>query len=444
MMRNLLGAVVSIMILVAFIPVLAFAGQNGYGEKGEQNVLSMEESSYSQNVKSETPIDISSMTLALDQTQWVYSGVAVCPDATIDGLINGQDYELSYFDNDRIGTATIIATGIGDYCGETSVSFKIVETTIDTVDCSPGSTIYVGGSFQIYPSITHPSGETTYLSSNNSIAVVSSTGKVTGKKAGTCTITVQNNKKTFDIPVTVNNPRLNKSSVSLRVGYAVTISIIGKTGTASFKSSNTKVATVSSAGVIKAKSKGKCTITVVSSGVTMKCTVTVTKPVLNKKSITVFNSNTFKLNVLGGKGKIKWKSSNKKVATISSKGIVKGKKAGKCTITAKRGKYKMKCKVVVPSHYKGFSIPDFGAKFGKKGKYYCEDGIHAKIYKAKKSYINKYSKVLKKKGFSLFNKSKGTYSYINDSYDFVAFAYEKGRITVVYANLLEQIDWDEE
>ena len=45
--------------------------------------------------------------------------------------------------------------------------------------------------------------------------------------------------------------------------------------------------------------------------------------------------------------KVVWKSSKKKVATVSKKGKVKAKKPGKTTITAKVGKKKYKCKVIV-------------------------------------------------------------------------------------------------
>lgn len=45
--------------------------------------------------------------------------------------------------------------------------------------------------------------------------------------------------------------------------------------------------------------------------------------------------------------KIKWSSSKKSVATVSKKGKITAKKAGKATITAKIGKTKLKCKVVV-------------------------------------------------------------------------------------------------
>ena len=59
-------------------------------------------------------------------------------------------------------------------------------------------------------------------------------------------------------------------------------------------------------------------------------------------------NGTFDLSTGNAKPKkIKWKSSNKKIATVSKKGLVKAKKAGKVTITAKQGKKKAKCTIVV-------------------------------------------------------------------------------------------------
>ena len=40
-------------------------------------------------------------------------------------LTEGTDYVISYINNDRIGTATMVATGIGDYCGEIKENFEI-------------------------------------------------------------------------------------------------------------------------------------------------------------------------------------------------------------------------------------------------------------------------------------------------------------------------------
>jgi expansin (peptidoglycan-binding protein) len=71
------------------------------------------------------------------------------------------------------------------------------------------------------------------------------------------------------------------------------------------------------------------------------------KAALNKKNVTLTVGKSVTLKMKGTKKKVKWSTSNKKVATVSAKGKVKAKKAGKATITAKLGKKKYKCKVVV-------------------------------------------------------------------------------------------------
>lgn len=76
-----------------------------------------------------------------------------------------------------------------------------------------------------------------------------------------------------------------------------------------------------------------------------------TKPKLSKTKITMTVGQSKKLKVKGISKKrakrIKWKSSKKKVVTVTKTGKLKARKAGKAVITAKIGKKKLKCKVVV-------------------------------------------------------------------------------------------------
>ena len=81
-----------------------------------------------------------------------------------------------------------------------------------------------------------------------------------------------------------------------------------------------------------------------------------TKPKLSKTKITMTVGQSKKLKVKGISKKrakrIKWKSSKKKVVTVTKTGKLKARKAGKATITAKVGKKKLKCKVVVRRKHK--------------------------------------------------------------------------------------------
>ena len=113
-----------------------------------------------------------------------------------------------------------------------------------------------------------------------------------------------------------------------------------------YKSSNNAVATVTNKGVITAKKKGTCKITVTSiynSKVKGSIKVTVskkkqnTKITLEKKKTTIAVGKTTTIKIKSYKGisrkGVKFASSNKKVATVSSKGKVTAKKAGTATIT---------------------------------------------------------------------------------------------------------------
>ncbi len=133
-----------------------------------------------------------------------------------------------------------------------------------------------------------------------------------------------------------------------------------------YKSSNKKIATVSSKGVVTGKKAGKVNITVTSKKnkkvkKVVKITVKNLKPSSVKVSavkatVVVGKTNTLKAAVkpAGVYCPVKWTSSNKAVATVSSNGKVTAKKAGTATITVKatqknsKGKYlSTTCKITV-------------------------------------------------------------------------------------------------
>ncbi len=113
----------------------------------------------------------------------------------------------------------------------------------------------------------------TYVTSNKKIATVSSKGVVSTKKTGTVTIQAvnKNGKEITEFKITVKKKPTKISKVTpakktLKKGKTCKLKVTLPKGTASnqlkFTSSNKKVATVSSAGVVKAKKKGKAVITV--------------------------------------------------------------------------------------------------------------------------------------------------------------------------------------
>ena len=108
-----------------------------------------------------------------------------------------------------------------------------------------------------------------------------------------------------------------------------------------YKSSNKKIAKVSSSGKITAVAPGKTTITVTSGSKKKKITVTVQGITNVKSSVTVKKNKTLTLKpkTYGISGKVTYTSSNTKVATVTSKGKIKGSSKGTAKITIKAGTF---------------------------------------------------------------------------------------------------------
>ncbi len=166
-------------------------------------------------------------------------------------------------------------SGAKEYADIYDFEFEDVYTTFVKLKKSSGS-VYVKGSIKINSEIKNGIGKTKYKSSDKSIASVSSSGVVTGKKAGKAKITVANNgvKKTFT--VTVKNPKLNKTKVNIKAGRIYALKIIGQVGKAAFASSNSSIVKVNaSSGKFKGLRNGKAVISVKTNGIKLKCKVRV-------------------------------------------------------------------------------------------------------------------------------------------------------------------------
>ena len=118
-------------------------------------------------------------------------------------------------------------------------------------------------------------------------------------------------------------------------------------GKTTYKSSNPKIAKVSSGGKITGIKRGTATITITNNGVSKKFKVTVKNPNLNKTKKTLKKGKTFTIKIAGKVGKAKFSSSNNNVAKVNSKGKVTAKKKGKASIIVKTNGIKLKCKITV-------------------------------------------------------------------------------------------------
>ena len=177
------------------------------------------------------------------------------------------------------------------------------------------------------------------------------------KKTASFKVTVQKAAvKTTKITTTTKSLTIAKGATYKKLASSIAVTPVTSKEKVTYSSSNKKVATVSSKGVIKAKKAGTAKITVKSGKkkvvVTVKVTgvkttklsgVPATKKIAKGKSFKIKAAATPK----NTDEKITFKSSNKKVATVTSKGVVKGLKKGTATITVQSGSKKMTCKVTV-------------------------------------------------------------------------------------------------
>ena len=205
----------------------------------------------------------------------------------------------------------------------------------------------------------------TWESSDSDVVIVDKNGNVEALKEGTATITVttKDGKFTAKVKITVEfaekdiavtGIRVSNEKVEIKVGKTakVTATVLPTNATNKdvvWKSSDTKIAKVSSTGVITGIKPGKATITVttVDGGYSETISVTVTDTVKAEKII-IEGKNT---GVVGNKIQltatvsptnaedrtVMWSSSNEDIATVDEKGIVTLKEAGTVSIIAKTG-----------------------------------------------------------------------------------------------------------
>ena len=152
---------------------------------------------------------------------------------------------------------------------------------------------------------------------------------------------------------------LNKTELALMVGGSETLTVNvspEKEITPEFVSSNSEVATVTSAGVVTAVAEGNAIITVTVDGQQLTCAVSVEAEevvyeyTLNFKSLSLEEGQTKKLMVLVDPEKEiepTFASSNNEIATVDASGVVTAVSAGEAIVTASVDGQQLTCSVTV-------------------------------------------------------------------------------------------------
>lgn len=286
----------------------------------------------------------------------------------------------------KAGTTVITATAKDDSGISASCTVQVTVPTVKVTGITLNKTtasVVKGKTVALTATVTPDTATDKtikWTTSNKNVATVSPDGVVTAVAAGTAIITAtaadgSGVKATCKITVTnpvikVTKVTLNKTTASVVKGKTLTLTATVTPTNATnknvtWKSSNTKIATVDGNGKVTAVAAGTATIICTakadkSKSATCKITVTnpavkVTKLSMNKTSVDLLKGKTVQLKVTvtpsnATNKAVTWTSSNKKIATVTSNGLVKAVGTGTVTITAKAkdgsGK-KVTCKINV-------------------------------------------------------------------------------------------------
>ena len=261
------------------------------------------------------------------------------------------------------------SSGSSGSSSSSSGSSSVSKAKVKSVKITGKTSVLTGKKITLKASVSPSNAANKSVSwsvSNKKYATISSKGVLTAKSAGagkTVTVTAKakdgsGKKATFKVKIKGAVTKITlKGSKTLSPGKKTTIKATVKTGKGGSKAlswsvSNKKYASISSKGVLTAKSAGAGkTVTVTAKAkdgsgkkATFKVKIKggVTKITLKgARTLKAGRRTTVKATVKASKGVSKaltWSVSNKKYATVSSKGVVKARKAGKgktVTVTAK-------------------------------------------------------------------------------------------------------------
>lgn len=198
--------------------------------------------------------------------------------ATATGDSNTVVYETN---NKKVATVTkdgkVTAVGPGNAVITASANGKKKKCTVEVRKTSlslnkSNVVLYTKGSspVQLKARIVGPSNSVNYSSSNTKFVKVDKKGKLIPVKPGDAFITAKANGVTVKCKVKVKAPSIKVAKTTLIIKRNKTASI-SATATPSkklsFKSSNKKIATVNSSGLVKGKKKGTTKITVSCHGI---------------------------------------------------------------------------------------------------------------------------------------------------------------------------------
>lgn len=200
----------------------------------------------------------------LDENSYIIGGAGV-----------GEDTVVYYPQEEKFDWLYEYVGEVGSRIAQYSYSLNY--STLTLYPSWYGKQLQLEDDFQRYVA----NSDIIWKSDNTKVATVTN-GKVIPVSAGTTTISATYENKTYTCIVTVKNPSLNKSKVTLKAnggytlgGYDYLSLLYAKTADVKWASTDKSVVAVSQTGRIEAKKKGTATITATVGGKKYSCKVTV-------------------------------------------------------------------------------------------------------------------------------------------------------------------------
>ncbi len=280
--------------------------------------------------------------------------VSVDSDGTLTAM--GAGSTLVYASIGGVRTSCVV---------EVTVPLEGIELSDLDLEYNPQTTYQLGA--KLIPEDTTDDVTITYTSSDTTIVGVDPVGGLHTTGAGTVEIVVAAGDFEETCTVTVTSPLkkliFSENEISIDLGESTQLSVTPSPKNTtdevniSFVSSNPKVVSVDSDGVITALSSGSAVITAVSGSISATCTVNVNVPLegisLSSDSLQMEKGRSAELSVslqpadTTESPTITYSSSNAAVATVDANGRVTAVGAGSAVITASTGALVDSCTVNV-------------------------------------------------------------------------------------------------
>ncbi len=327
------------------------------------------------------PIQVSSIELSLeDMTLYIGSTATltakVYPENATNREIAWSSADPSIVSVDTSGLLSALQIGetiVTASCGDISATCKVRVIAIAPTSIElniKDMNLFIGQS-ETLQAVVRPAN-TTYLSviwqsDDESVAIVSASGQVTGVKEGVANITATCGDVTAVCKVTVNpipasNIEIVSGNISLTIGSSSELKAkVSPDNTThpevEWVSSDSNIASVSVDGTVVGVNIGTAIITAKCGNVSATCTVTVIPVpaegiVITPTSVSMLLGETTMLSAVvfpetTTDKKITWSSDNPAIASVSSTGLVTAMSLGTAKITAWNGDVHATCEVTV-------------------------------------------------------------------------------------------------